>query len=551
MEPQETPPPVPTDTPDALRQLTALVLQLREGQAQLRDEENMVSRRLFWVGLTANVTSQWEHYGDLYHLYKLGVQGTPSDYRVLVERYLQSRMDIDFFRDVTLDAGSSFRYHMGSSRYWRGSYARESTPEAPKAQSRPASSGQAKTESRRGVKPEKPQADFHMNLKKQQRRLSESMDKVKDIVHWPEKLTNDTQQQSYSTYQQELLALLTALKKWEHLLRPAPAILAKLQERATCTGRQVRLSKRVADPLANPLLYELHHIDCDPPPERGPERRQPMTANSSSTPRQATPPIPSDLHPTTADLSDQQPISESSRTAQWIDALRACNNYAEVLRAAEQQSPEHATIAAQSPHPNSTYPSSMYRLCNDVLQVNINGGWRVVLPNQLSTSMDLLYRYQDHPMAGHIGFTKTYQQLTELDYWEGVKDLKPAGLLRSLAIPAKRWDSTSIYFVTGLPPSSKGNDGAMVVVDRLSKMAHFIPLTVSLTAADVASVLIREVVRLHEVPSAIVSDRDARFLSQFWKDFTSNVTSHDASVRPFTRGPTARLSATTKPWKGY
>ena len=93
-----------------------------------------------------------------------------------------------------------------------------------------------------------------------------------------------------------------------------------------------------------------------------------------------------------------------------------------------------------------------------------------------------------------------------------------AGLLRPLEIPEWKWDDISMDFVVGLPRTQKGNDAIWVIVDRLTKVAHFIPVRETFRVPRLAQLYIDHILRLHGVPKSIISDRGPQFTSLFWKE---------------------------------
>nr|GEZ89357.1 retrotransposon protein, putative, Ty3-gypsy subclass [Tanacetum cinerariifolium] len=96
-----------------------------------------------------------------------------------------------------------------------------------------------------------------------------------------------------------------------------------------------------------------------------------------------------------------------------------------------------------------------------------------------------------------------------------IEHQRASGLLQQLDIPVWKWDEISMDFVTGLPPTQRRHDVIWVVVDRLTKSAHFLPIRKDYSVSWLAEIFQQEIVRLHGTPSVIVSDRDPRFALKF------------------------------------
>ena len=138
----------------------------------------------------------------------------------------------------------------------------------------------------------------------------------------------------------------------------------------------------------------------------------------------------------------------------------------------------------------------------------------------------------------HPGGMKMYQDLRRQYYWSGMKrhvgdfvrrcltcqqvkaeHQKPARLLQPLEVAEWKWEHIAMDFVTHLQWTQQKHDTVCVIVDRLTKSAHFLAVQMTFTLERFYRLYIREIVQLHGVPVSIVSDRDPRFTVYFWKSF--------------------------------
>jgi hypothetical protein len=184
---------------------------------------------------------------------------------------------------------------------------------------------------------------------------------------------------------------------------------------------------------------------------------------------------------------------------------------------------------------------------------DIKSIWELILKEAHETT------YSIHP-----GSEKMYQDLKKRFWWYGMKreiaeyvarcdscqrikaeHQRSAGLLQPLHIPQWKWDEIGMDFIVGLPRTRAGYDYIWVVVDRLTKATHFIPVKTTYNSAVLAELYMSWIVCLHGIPKKIVSDRGTQFTSHFWQHLHEVLGTHlkfSSTYHPQTDGQTERTN---------
>jgi len=158
------------------------------------------------------------------------------------------------------------------------------------------------------------------------------------------------------------------------------------------------------------------------------------------------------------------------------------------------------------------------------------------IPKDEGIRTSLIGKHHEPPQAGHGGTAKTTELISRRYYWPKIReDIKrfikncdtfqrtkvvrhaPSGLLQPNEAPDRPWKSIAMDFIMDLP-KSEGYDAILVVIDRLTKMSHFIPCSKNLEARQFANLFMKEIVRLHGLPHDIITDRGTLFTSDLWKE---------------------------------
>ncbi|CAN6552492.1 unnamed protein product [Malus baccata var. baccata] len=163
---------------------------------------------------------------------------------------------------------------------------------------------------------------------------------------------------------------------------------------------------------------------------------------------------------------------------------------------------------------------------------------RMYVPNNEELKKEILDEAHCSAYAMHPGGTKMYHTIGPFYYWLGMKReiaeyvsrcivcqqvkaerKKPFGRMQPLPVPQWKWENITMDFMYKLPRTRNGSDGVWVVVDRLTKSTHFIPVREKYPLNKLAKLFITKIVKYYGVPVNIISDRDPRFTSKFWAAF--------------------------------
>lgn len=340
------------------------------------------------------------------------------------------------------------------------------------------------------------------------------------IAYYSRKFTDH--EINYEIYDKEMLAIVEAFKEWRRYLEGAQHTTTvytdhKNLEYFTTTRKLNRRQARWSLELSG---YDFV-IVYRPGPKNG--KADALSRRTDYHPKEGGEAMPSS-HQVLLKPS-QLIISASSVTSSAPDP-----SLETAIHSALAKDPIASDIMTALADPKRCREVADYTISNGLL---MHKGL-IYIPNLADIKLRILQEHHDTPTAGHPGQAKTFELVTHNYSWPGLRKYireyvagcdqcarckpsrhKPYGELCPLPVPPAPWTSVSLDFVVQLP-TSRGYTAILVVVDRLTKMAHFIPTINEVDAPLTAQLYLEHVYKLHGLPQDLVSDRGSVFTSRFW-----------------------------------
>jgi hypothetical protein len=186
------------------------------------------------------------------------------------------------------------------------------------------------------------------------------------------------------------------------------------------------------------------------------------------------------------------------------------------------------------------------------------------VPNVKELKAKILHEAHESAYSIHLGGNKMYHDLKATYWWYGMKrdvavyvalcdtcqrvkaeHQRPAGILQPLQVPEWKWEEIAMDFIVGLPRTRSGYDSIWVIVDRLTKEAHFIAVKTTYSGLQLTELYMSRIVCLHGVSKKIVSDRGTQFTSKFWERLHETLDTQlrfSFAYHPQTDGQTKRVN---------
>lgn len=331
--------------------------------------------------------------------------------------------------------------------------------------------------------------------------------------------------QKLSTYEKELLAVVLATQKWRTYLQGHHFIIKTDHQ-----SLKYLLEQKLTTLMQQKWLAKLMGLDYEIVYKKGKEN---VVADALSR-------LPTDH--STGKLLQISVVQHS-----WLS---------DVLQSYEgdlQAKGILTDLAAQ------TADARTYQYCKGLIQKE----GKIFVGSASNMRRQILWELHDSPHGGHSGQEATFHKVSQFFFWPGLrKDVEeyvkscdicqrvktgttfPGGLLQPLPVPTQIWEDVSLDFIEGLPKSGDANC-ILVVIDRFTKVGHFIPLSHPFSATTVAQHFLDNIYKLHGMPKTITSDRDRVFTSQFWRELFRLVGTKlqlSTSYHPQTDGQTERLN---------